>query len=90
MKKYAVFKKDGTYITGNLPENMETERFCIMCAAAFGAASTAQKEYGDETRKLVIDGEQGTVIIKPFDKNALVAYIGTEEEMDRFLKTFKL
>ncbi len=78
--EYAIIKRDGTYLDGRLPSNIEVEKFCIMCAAAFGAGTTAQKEYGDEVKMIKIQGERVNIIIKPW-KNNLLAVIGNEDDL---------
>ena len=86
--EYAIFKRDGTYIKGNLPSKVEKDKFCIMCAAAFGAGLTAHKEYGGKIKKLVVYGENRDVIIKPFNEH-LIAVVGTEKDADELINHLK-
>ena len=80
--EYAIIKKDGTFLNGELPSNIEIEKFCIMCAAAFGAGTTALKEYTENTKMIKIQGEKINIIIETW-KNNLLAVIGSEEDVKR-------
>ena len=80
--EYAILKRDGTFLKGELPDNIEKEKFCIMCAAAFGAGLTAHKEYRENIRKVIIYGENKDIIIKPYKENIL-AVIGKEEDLEK-------
>jgi predicted regulator of Ras-like GTPase activity (Roadblock/LC7/MglB family) len=85
---YAVIKRDGEFVEGALPAHVGRDRFCIMCAAAFGAGTTAHGEYGDEVREVVIKGETVDVIIVPW-KRDLLAVIGTRDDLDEIMKKLK-
>ncbi len=87
--EYAIIKRDGTYLDGELPSNIEVEKFCIMCAAAFGAGTTAHKEYGDEVKMIEIRGEKINIIVKPW-KNNLLAVIGDEEDLKKVEEKLKV
>ncbi len=82
MKGYALIKRDGSYVRGELPEHVEKEKFCIMCAAAFGAGTTAHNEYGDKVKEVIIKGEKIDVVVAPF-KNNLLAVIGSKEDFEK-------
>ena len=77
---YAIIKRDGTFIEGEIPDSVEVEKFCIMCAAAFGAGTTALKEYGKGMKMIKMQGEGISIIIKPWKSN-LLAVIGDEEDV---------
>ena len=85
---YALIKRDGSYIKGELPPHIEREKFCIMCAAAFGAGTTANKEYGDKVKEVLIRGEKIEVIIVPYDGN-LLAVIGGREALEKVIEMLK-
>ncbi len=78
---YAIIKRDGTFLGGEMPPTIEIEKFCIMCAAAFGAGTTALKEYKEGTRMIKVIGEGVDIIIKPW-KNNLLAVIGNEKDVE--------
>ena len=78
--EYAILKKDGTFLGGEISPNVEIEKFCIMCAAAFGAGATALKEYKENAKIMKIHGENVDIIIEPW-KNDLLAVIGSEEDL---------
>ena len=86
MKGYAIIGKDGKFIEGKLPENVDKDKFCIMCAAAFGSGYTAQREIEDMTFKVVIEGGKDNIIIREIDQKKLVVIIGSEDDLDRFMK----
>jgi predicted regulator of Ras-like GTPase activity (Roadblock/LC7/MglB family) len=86
--EYAIIKRDGTFLGGEIPPTIEVEKFCIMCAAAFGAGTTALKEYKEETRMIKILGEGVDIIIKPW-KNNLLAVIGNEEDVEEVEKKLR-
>ncbi len=79
---YALIKRDGTYVKGELPDYIEKEKFCIMCAAAFGAGTTAHKEFGDDVKEVIIKGEKLSVIIEPYE-GKLLAVVGDREDMEK-------
>ena len=85
---YALIKRDGTFTEGNLPPKIERDKFCIMCAAAFGAGTTAHKEYGDEVKELIIKGENVDVFVVPWKKDIL-AVIGGREELDKIKENLR-
>ncbi len=85
---YALIKRDGSYIEGELPPSLERDKFCIMCAAAFGAGLTAHREYGDEVKEIIIRGEKTDVIIVPYEGN-LLAVIGGRENLEKVLEKLK-
>ncbi len=85
---YAVIKRDGTYVRGELPENVERDKFCIMCAAAYGAGLTAHREYGDEVEEVIIKGKKHDVIIGMVG-NELLAVIGTKEDYEKIAKEIR-
>ncbi len=86
--EYALIKRDGMYIKGKLPEHLERDKFCIMCAAAFGAGLTAHREYGDSVKEVVIRGENKNVYIVPWEGH-LLAVIGNREDMKNVKKELK-
>ncbi len=85
---YALIKRDGMFIKGELPSHIERDKFCIMCAAAFGAGTTAHREYGDEVKEVVIKGENKDVIIEPWRGN-LLAVIGGKEDLEKVKSMLK-
>ncbi len=87
--EYTLLKRDGTFIKGELPPSIEKDKFCIMCAAAFGAGLTAHKEYNGNIKKLIIYGEKKDIIIKPY-KNNILAVIGNERDVEEVEKEIKL
>ena len=86
MKGYAIIGKDGKFIEGKLPENVDKDKFCIMCAAAFGSGYTAQREFRDTTFKVVVEGGEEDIIIREIDQKKLVVIIGNEDDLDKFMK----
>ena len=89
MVGYALIKRDGSYVRGELPEHVEKEKFCIMCAAAFVAGTTAHKEYGDKVKEVIIRGEESDVIIAPFENN-LLAVIGRKEDFEEIAEKLRV
>jgi predicted regulator of Ras-like GTPase activity (Roadblock/LC7/MglB family) len=85
---YAVIKRDGMFVEGSLPAHVERDKFCIMCAAAFGAGTTAHREYGDSVKEITIRGEKTDVIIVPWNKD-LLAVIGTRQDLEKVMKELK-
>jgi len=90
MRGYAIIGKDGKFIEGKLPENLDKDKFCIMCAAAFGSSYTAQREIEDITFKIVIEGSKDNIIIRELDQKKLVVIIGKEEDLDKFMEGARL
>ncbi len=86
MKGYAIIGKDGKFIEGRLPDGLDKDKFCIMCAAAFGSGYTAQREIEDTTFKVVIEGGKDNIIIREIDQKKLVVIIGNEEDLEKFMK----
>ncbi|NPA74827.1 MAG: hypothetical protein GXO25_01945 [Euryarchaeota archaeon] len=85
---YAIIKRDGMFVEGSLPEHVERDKFCIMCAAAFGAGTTAHREYGDEVKEITIKGEKTDVIIVPWQRD-LLAVIGSKEDLNKVIEKIK-
>ena len=85
MKGYAIIGKDGKFIEGKLPENVDKGKFCIMCAAAFGSGYTAQREIKDMTFKVVVEGGKANIIMRKIDEKKLVVIIGNEDDLDKFM-----
>ncbi len=85
---YAVIKRDGVFVEGSLPSHVGRDKFCIMCAAAFGAGTTAHGEYGDEVKEVTIKGEKVDVIIVPW-KRDLLAVIGSREDLNKMIEKLK-
>ncbi len=86
MLGYAIVRKDGTFLEGNLPANIDRDRFCIMCAASYGAASTAQKEIQGDALKVLIESNAYSIIIFPTRKGELLVVIGDEEDAENIRK----
>ena len=83
MMGYVIVKKDGTFVDGEMPENIDTEKFCIMCAASYGARYTAYHEIGEDIKEVTIKSEQDSIIIRPLSNGNLLVVIGTPEEMSK-------
>ncbi len=86
--EYALIKRDGMYIKGELPGHLERDKFCIMCAAAFGAGLTAHREYGGSVKEVIIKGENKDVFIVPWEGH-LLAVIGTRDDLENVKKELK-
>ena len=85
MRGYAIISKDGSFLEGDLPANVDKDRFCIMCAATFGAGDTAQKEIGQEAKEIIIRNEDYNIIIRALDSKRLLIVIGTEKDVSDIL-----
>ncbi len=85
MRGYAIISKDGSFLEGDLPASIDKDRFCIMCAATFGAGDTAQREIGEEAREVVIRDGEHNIIIRALDPKRLLLVIGTEEDVSELL-----
>ncbi len=83
MMGYAIVKKDGSFIEGDLPANVDRDRFCIMCAASYGAAYTAQKELQGDVLQLVIKSNAYHIVIMPIKRGDLLVVIGDEEDAEK-------
>ncbi len=83
MEGYAIIGKDGRFIEGKLPDNVDKDKFCIMCAAAFGSGYTAQREIKDSTLKITIEGTKNSIIIRENDEKTLLVVIGTEMDLEK-------
>jgi len=85
MRGYAIISKDGSFLEGDLPGSVDKDRFCIMCAATFGAGDTAQREIGQEAKEVIIRNESYNIIIRAIDSKRLLLVIGTEKDVSELL-----
>ena len=83
MLGYAIVRKDGSFVNGNLPAHIDRDRFCIMCAASYGAAFTAEKEIQGDVLELIIKSNAYNIIILPTKKGELLVIIGDEEDAEK-------
>jgi len=85
---YAVVRKDGSFVEGELPANIDRERFCIMCAASYGAATTAQKEIEGDALEVLIKSRAYSIIIRALKSGDLLVVIGDEEDMENLKRKY--
>jgi len=85
MRGYAIISKDGSLLEGDLPSAIDKDRFCIMCAATFGAGDTAQREIGEDAKEVIIRNENHNIIVRAIDSKRLLIVIGTEEDVSELL-----
>ncbi len=86
MRGYAVIRRDGTFVEGRIPDGIDLEKFCIMCAAAFGAGNASQMEVDSGASKVIVRGVEESIVITRYGEKELLIVIGTEEEAEDFLK----
>ncbi len=79
---YVIVKKDGTFVKGDIPKNIDLEKFCIMCAASYGAGYTAYREVGEDVEEVTLKSEHSSIIIRTLSNGNLLVVIGTPEEMN--------
>lgn len=90
-----LIRRDGTLEEGILPDYVDKETFCIMCATVFGGASTAYDElHFKDPQILTIYGNEGNIIMFPKGPRDFYAIIASPEKdpvkvKDEFLEKQK-
>ena len=85
MRGYAIIRKDGSFVRGELPEGIDVEKFCIMCATAFWAGHASQGEMDSGANRVIIAGEEENLVIGRLGEHLFVV-IGQEEDAEKFLR----
>jgi predicted regulator of Ras-like GTPase activity (Roadblock/LC7/MglB family) len=72
----ALLSRDGTVLYADVPGNGWVETFGLLCATAFGAATTANAELGrGPPERIVVSGPDATAVYVAVGRNAVLVAV---------------